>query len=253
MEINWTVLTYFVIGLFALSGFFKGWWKEAVTTVFLTLLIVLLQNPAFAQAVIEILNSALATIWDLIPESFLPTLNSILNDVLAVDTRGDALQANAADPNTWLIILILFIAFAILFSRASLPNSVRRPQGHAYAVTPAGSVLGGLIGGLNGFIIISLVREYLDGRNLPGSGLSREIAAAGGRTVSTASSGVSIKAVDVPAFTLLDSFLPWVLIGIGLVVLVALLRNRVGMESKNGFRKVVYKEPYGYQRIEYKS
>ena len=38
MQINWMVLTYFVIGLFILNGFFRGWWKEAITLSFLAIL-----------------------------------------------------------------------------------------------------------------------------------------------------------------------------------------------------------------------
>lgn len=233
MEINWTVLTYFVIGLFALSGFFKGWWKEAVTTVFLAVLVFLLQNPDLAQRVIDTLNSILVTIWSFIPDSLLPAV-------------GGVAQANASDASTWLIILILVIAAAIIFSRTTLPGGIIQP-GMRYAPTPTGSVLGGLLGGLNGFLIINLVREYLDGRSLPG-GLLTEIApAGGGGSVGIASSGVAIRAVEVPSFTILDSFLPWIIIGGGLLIFLAVLRNRVGLHSNRGFRKIDYKVPYGYK------
>ena len=43
VEVNWTLLTYLFIALFALGGYFKGWWKEAIVTVFLTVLVLLLQ------------------------------------------------------------------------------------------------------------------------------------------------------------------------------------------------------------------
>lgn len=246
MEINWTVLTYFVIGLFALSGFFKGWWKEAVTTVLLTILVFLLQNPTAAELVIETLNDILATVWGFIPDSLLPTIDATLNSVLGVETRGGAIQANAGDASTWLIILILVIAASIIFSRTTLPGGIIQP-GVRYAPTPTGSVLGGLIGGLNGFLIMNLVREYLDGRNLPG-GLLTEIApAGGGGSVGIASSGVAIQAVEVPSFTILDSFLPWIIVGGGLLILLAILRNRVGLHSRKGFRRIDYKRPYGYK------
>ena len=246
MEINWTVLTYFVIGLFALSGFFKGWWKEAMTTVFLAVLVFLLQNPNLAQLVIETLNGIVAAVWGFIPNTLLPTVDSVLSSAFAIETRGGALQANAGDASTWLIILILIIAVATIFSRTTLPGGIIQ-SGMRYAPTPTGSVLGGLLGGLNGFLIINLVREYLDGRNLPG-GLLTEIApAGGGGSVGIASSGVAIRAVEVPSFTILDSFLPWIIIGGGLLIFFAVLRNRVGLHSKKGFRRIDYKVPYGYK------
>jgi len=245
MEINWTVLTYFVIGLFALSGFFKGWWKEAVTTVLLAILVFLLKNPTAAELVIETLNRILAAVWTFIPNSLLPTVNATLNNALGVDTSGAAIQANAGDASTWLIILILVIAVATIFGRTTLPGGIIQ-SGIRYAPTPTGSVLGGLIGGLNGFLIMNLIREYLDGRNLPG-GLLTEIAPAGGGSVGIASSGVAIRAVEVPSFTILDSFLPWIIIGGGLLIFLAVLNNRVGLHSNRGFRRIDYKVPYGYK------
>jgi len=234
MEINWTVLTYFVIGLFALSGFFKGWWKEAMTTVFLAILVFLLQNPDLAQRVIDTINGILAAIWSFIPNSLLPAVG------------GAAVQAEAGDANTWLLILILVIAMAIIVGGIMLPSGIRQP-GMRYATTPTGSILGGLIGGLNGFLIINLIREYLDGRNLPGIPLTEIAPTGGGGTVGVASSGVAMRAVDVPNFTILDSFLPWIIIGGGLLILFAVLRNRVGLHSNKGFRRIDYKVPYGYK------
>jgi len=251
MELNWTVLTYFIIGLFALSGFFKGWWKEAIVTILLAVLVFLLQNPAIAQTVIALFNEILATLWNFIPTNFQPAVDSTLEAAFAIDTQGRALQANPADPGTWLIILIIVLAVGILFGRSSLPNSVRKPVGVAYSVTPMGGLLGGLLGGLNGFIIINLVREYLDGRNLPLGGPATEIAMAGGRTGSVASSGVAIQAIEVPNFTILDSFLPWIIIGLGLLILLSVIRSRVGLHSKNGYRKINTKVPYGYRMVSY--
>jgi uncharacterized membrane protein YkvI len=249
MEINWTVLTYFVIGLFALSGFFKGWWKEAMTTILLAVLIFLLQNPDIAQLVIDAFNEILLTVWNFIPKSFQPTVGSTVDTAFAVDTRGRALQVDPGNPGTWLMLLILFIALATLFGRSTLPGGIIQ-NGTRYTTTPIGSVLGGLIGGLNGFLILNLVREYLDGRNLPGSSLSTEISSVGGeRTLGLASSGVDVKAIQVPSFTLLDSFLPWIFIALGALIFLAVLRSRLGLHSQKGFRRIDYKIPYGYKAI----
>ncbi len=250
MELNWTVLTYFIIGLFALSGFFKGWWKEAVVTVFLAVLIFFLQNPDLAQVAIDIFNNILASVWDFIPNSLLPTVDSTMRTVFAVDTGGGALQFDAGDPSTWLMVLIVVIAVAILLGRSTLPGGIIQ-HGFRYAPTATGSVLGGLIGGLNGFLILSLVREYLDGRNLPiGDSPATEIAfAGGGQVVGMASSGVAIRTTQMPDFTILDSFLPWVIVGVGILIFFAVLRNRVGLHSNKGFRRINYKVPYGYRGV----
>jgi hypothetical protein len=239
MEINWTVLTYFVIGLFALNGFFRGWWKEAIITAFLGLLVFFLQQPGVAQWVIDQLNNILATIWQSLPDSWILALEDLFEGVLGVRVAGAGIQADPSDPETWLIILIVFIMIATLLSRAALPGSNVRP-------TPAGSLLGGLVGGFNGFIIINLVREYLDGRALPGetAALPTEITMAGESSAGIASSGISIQAVELPRFTILDSFIPWIIIVIGILIFVAVLNTRF---SRDGANIKASKTPFGYK------
>jgi len=99
-------------------------------------------------------------------------------------------------------------------------------------------------------IIINLVREYLDGRNLPGSSgtLPSEITMAGQGGARIATSGISIQATQLPDFTILDSFLPWIIIIAGLFIFWAALINRFGVSSKDGFRKIDYRDPFGYKK-----
>jgi hypothetical protein len=232
VEINWTAITYFVIGLFALSGFFSGWWKVAITTVLLVGLVLLLQNPELAQSLVGTMNSIIAWVWDLFDQTSQPP------------------QFDAGSTTTWIIVLILAITLAILISRLMLPGGVRS-SGVAYTVRPLGSILGGVLGAVNGFLIINLIREYVDGRNLPPSSLQTEISAAGRGTTAMASSGVTFTAVDVPTITILDSFVPWIIVGLGLIVFLALLRSRLGIHSKKGYRRIDYKAPFGYRKVEF--
>jgi len=247
MEINWMVLSYFVIGLFALNGFFRGWWKEAITTAFLVFLVFLLAQPQFADDFIGVVNIILETVYAVLPEELINLFQSSLQTspvaASAANATNPAFQIDPGDGNTWLILLITFIAFAVMISRFSLPDY---GPGNGYAVRPVGSILGGLVGGLNGLIIINLVREYVDGRNLP-AGTSFSAQTSGG-PASIASSGVTIQAVQVPSYTILDSYLPWIIIIIGLLIFLAALKNRVGVSRQNGFSKVDYKEPLGYRR-----
>ena len=215
MEINWTVLTYFIIGLFILNGFFRGWWKEALTTAILVFFVFLLQQTGVAEGFINLINGFLNWFWQILPESFRNFLQDFLESGLGISTAADdAIQIDPGNPGTWLIFLILFLAVVALISHILLPD---HGPGSGYAVRPIGGVLGGLLGGLNGFIIVNLVREYLDGRNLPGSTSTfpTEIAQARDGSIAMASPGVSFQAAEVPSFTILDSFLPWVIIAFG--------------------------------------
>jgi hypothetical protein len=241
-EINVTLLTYFVVIIFAISGFYRGWWKEAITTIVLAFLIFLLQIPDFARNLITTFNSIVITIWELVPQSF----KDFLRSTFGIDTSASALQADANSTSTWLTLLILLILGAILINRLFLPGGIRR-QGYAYNVTPIGAILGAILGGFNGFILANLILEYLTGRALPGGSPATEIALSDGRTVAIASPGI-----DFPDFTILDSYIPWVIIGLGFLLLVAVLRTRVGIHSRNGFRRIDYRVPYGYEMIRYR-
>jgi len=234
VQLNWTALTWAVIGLFALAGFFKGWWKEAITFGFLAFLLILLKTPSLAAGLIEWVNRFIQFIWGIIPPSLLPTLENLFN-----------LQPNqipvidAADPGTWVVIMIFFIAMAIIVSRYALPNHGR---GAGYEVRPLGSILGGLLGGLNGAIIMGLLNAYLIGSDLPGGGLSASAAG-------VAQSGVSIQPTNIPLVSVTDSYMPLVLGLLGLGILAMALINRVGYaRNAEGYRRIYTKEPPGYKR-----
>jgi hypothetical protein len=214
VEINWTVVTYIIVGLFALSGFFKGWWKEAITTFFIGILIFFLAVPRAAEWFIDTINRIISFIWDILVQAELVT--------------GQAIQLDGRSGGTWLVILLLFIGLAIFISRASLPNVVRGGGAyHTYIVTPLGGILGGLLGGLNGFLILNLARQYLEGSNLPGGGQPAiEIAMTGTSSVAIASSGVDFRVIDLPNFTIFNVFLPWVIIAFSILVLFLTWRYR---------------------------
>ena len=91
------------------------------------------------------------------------TIDTVFYKMLACNLVS---QFDAGSTTTWIIVLILAITLAILISRLMPPGGVRS-SGVAYTVRPLGSILGGVLGAVNGFLIINLIREYVDGRNLP--------------------------------------------------------------------------------------
>jgi len=241
MEISWTILAYIIIGLFALSGFFKGWWKEVVTTWFLAFLVFLLYFPPLAQLVITLINLIFATIARLLPDNLRADLANFLEATLGITTVNGAIQLDAGNGGTWLVILLLFIGLAIFISRSSLPSDFRVGLKEVYRPGLWASLLGAVIGALNGFIIISLITAYLNGANLPG------VTAQVGRAAPSAQ-GV-VQAVAVPSFIITESFLPWVLIAIGLVIFVLAISTRVVVtRDKEGYVKVDTRKPLGYKQ-----
>lgn len=243
MEINWTVMTYLVVIIFVLVGFSSGWWKEALVTSFLGILVLLLQNPEWAQVVVDFINQALASLWEFIPASWQPQTT----EALAVETGGGAPQLDATSSATWLFILVIGLLVVTQIGRLALPGS--------YAVGIIGRILGAALGGINGLILVNLVREYLDGRSLPGSTApvsSAGITIVGGSSTGTALSPpaetLAIQATDLPDFTLLDSVGPWVIVGIGLFLLVVALISSVTVERNDeDMRRVSRRRPFGYR------
>jgi hypothetical protein len=229
MQIDWTLISCLVIAFFAWSGFARGWWKEGITTVFLAAFIFLLQRPDWAQWLIDNLNDFIEAIWLILPDSINSFIADVLETFFGIDTGGAAFQLDASNPGTWVIALILILGLSILIGRLSFAN---RP-------TLVGAILGALIGGVNGFLVLNLVREYLDGRALPGqTTATAPFSAAGGISVGAAAQSVTVQATNLPDFTVLDSVFPWVLIGLGILLIVAILSTKVALRTnKAGGRK----------------
>lgn len=247
-EVNWTVLTYFVIGIFALNGLYKGWWREALTTVALAFLVFLLGNPDWAEWLINIINSILATIWGWLPNSVVNIIQDILQNGLGIQTGGGSPQIDPGNGGNWLMIMLFFILLAAIVARLTLPGHVGRSTKYTYVASPMGNFLGIIIGGLNGWLVINLVKEYLNGSNLPG-GPPTEVSMSGNAAM--ASPGVSFRAAEVPTFTLMDGIMPWIVVGLGVLFLLFILYNRWVFSYNKGFVKLNSRDPMGYVRREF--
>lgn len=233
MNIDWRIITVIVIGYFAINGFSKGWWKEAVTTIFLTVLLILLLVPNLAALIIQTINNLITTIINLLP----------------VTIAAGSFQIDPTSPGTWVVILILFLALAALIARSTLPGGFG--GGGQFYAGPTARLLGLGLGAINGFLVLSLVREYLDGRSLPGNELpaNPELTLATSGTFGPPATAVTVQASGLPNLTILDSFIPWFIIGLGLLLLIAAIRNRIIIASHpDGGRKLDFPSPYGYRR-----
>lgn len=238
MEINWVLMTYFVVGVYAISGFYRGWWKEGITTGGLAILIFLLKNSSFAGDVIGYINTVLAYLWSFAPITFQDFFESALSIEIS---SGQPYQLDAASAGTWVLILFILVTITTILGRVG--------SGPTLTVTPAGGALGALVGGLNGFLLINILREYLDGRALPGSAITQTSAIlleGSDGTIGVASSSVAIQAVNLPHFTILDSWMPWMFIIIGVLVILSVLKEGYQVEPKLT-KLVTPRTPYGYK------
>ncbi|HXW00881.1 MAG TPA: hypothetical protein VEC93_20875 [Anaerolineae bacterium] len=204
----------------------------------LALLVLLLQQPEWAQWLIDQINKVITTVL-----SFMDNLFDF------IDIAEENFQLDASQASTWLLILVLTLGLSALIARFFLPGTASKLPSRYYTVTPLGRVLGFLLGAVNGFLIINLVREYLDGRNLPGStALPTEITSQGGSSSAPPLSTLSIQAVNLPSATILDSYIPWLIVGVGFLILLAVLWTRIRVVRKAGVgTKIEYVPPLGYK------
>lgn len=230
----------------------KGWWKEAITTFFLGILVLFLQMPDIAVAFTDSINWVLDKIWGILPASLAATLVDFMEQSLALNIPPEGPRLDPTNPNTWLAILLIFVGLAILISRASLRRDISRSPARYYAPTVLGSLLGGLLGAFNGFLIINLIREYLDGRALPGGVATAsvsELTLPGTSNFGASAANLSIQATDLPSITILDTAIPWGVILVSIILVVAALVTRLSLVAKfrDGFNISASKKiPYGY-------
>jgi hypothetical protein len=205
----------------------------------------LLQQPGMAQTTVNVVNQIITITWDL-------TVQLLGSFITMADT---APQLNPDDPMTWVTLLFIFLGVAGILSRILLPDTGR--SGQVYAANFIARLFGLVLGGVNAFLVLNLMREYLDGRNLPGQAAATQAAAAsagaastgitvvGGQTAPAATS-VAIQATGLPTYTLQDNILPWLIIGGGLFVVALAANNRVALMKSTDGRKMGTRTPYGY-------
>ena len=236
--INWPVIACFTIGFFSISGLFRGWWKEAVTTIVLGFFIFLLLNPDWAETFIELINQLIAMVWRIIPDSIISAFNDALDTLFGISLGTGPIQFDASSAQTWLIIAGVSVGLTILVGRAALEE------------TPSilGRLIGVIVGAVNGFLIIGLVREYLDGRALPGNAAPvSEIPVITGNTYGPAATQLAVGITGLPVNTILDSVVPWVVVGIGLLFLFSILKSRIGVARSEDGTKLRSKTPPFYR------
>jgi hypothetical protein len=220
IEIDYQALTFMIIGAFGLVGFFRGWWKEAITTGLLTLLLLMLKVPDVATRIVETVDGVVNAVWDLI-QSFSQSSDFVASAV-EVGPPPDV------DPQrywVYVIALVMLVIASYLIGKTGLTQ---------YGLSPAARLLGAIFGFYNGFVAISLVREFVIGRFLPGA---TEVAAS-----AAPPSTVTVQVMDLPDSSIAEGPASFILIVIGFLLLIVALAG--GWSRKN--LKMSRRTPWGY-------
>ncbi len=202
INVDYMAIVYMVMGLFALVGFFRGWLKEGITTFFLGLLTIILTNPELAGVVFNFINGLVKLLWVVLEAKSL--------DVSALSAAADVVDPPRLDPENqqlYIIALIVLVAASYMTGRFTIADPL----------SPISRLVGGILGLFNGFLVISLVREYLMGFFLqpePKLISAQDIP-----------QQISIQITGMPQQSLLIGYFPMVMIGlIGVVVLIIMFQ-----------------------------
>lgn len=201
VQLDYTLVTYIVIAIFGLVGFMRGWWKEALTTGLLALLLLLLKQPDAASGIVDFIDRMVVSGWDAIQ-----TVRQSSDMIAAAVPVEEPPVIDPKSHSVYIIILVVAVVASYFFSKVGLTESM----------SAAARIIGGVLGVYNGYVVLTLVREFLIGRFLPGGG---DMAAA-----AVAPTSVQIEVTNLPQSSMADApyVYYWVAAGC-LALLVALL------------------------------
>jgi uncharacterized membrane protein required for colicin V production len=213
VTVDYMVLMWMVIILFGLVGFYRGWWKEGLTTGFLTLLVILLQFPGLAEAIISTLNKLIKLVYVVLKAR---TLDIERIAEVAREIGEPPIKIDPAANETYLVALVGLLVISYIVGRVSISKKALGPSF-------LGALFGTIFGLLNGFTVVSLVREYVVGRYLPDA--TEDVVAQAATTTT-----IALSVEDMPMPSVMEGLAPWLLVSIGAVALFAVLATRWSVE-----------------------
>lgn len=148
LPIDYSDVITLILAVFAFVGIMRGWYKEGITSLFVSALAILVWRPALANKIIGVINSIIKLVLTFFNANF--SLDPARLSAAAQSVDPDWLL----DPNSYRLYIIVTVALLIVsyfLGEASFKGRI----------TPLGRLLGGLLGLFNGFVIATLLKQYL--------------------------------------------------------------------------------------------
>jgi hypothetical protein len=145
VEIPYDYLMLLVMGLFMFVGATRGWYREFWTSVVLLCLTGLLLKPSLAAPIVEYLAKAIRLIIAFVQGGF-----SL--DLTRLAVRVAKVQIPFGGDNPYLLLIIILLGFVLISYNTRTDTK---------DVTAMSRLLGGLIGLFNGFVVLTLFKEYV--------------------------------------------------------------------------------------------
>ena len=145
LPINYSELLIVVLAIFAFVGVMRGWSKEALTTLAVAALAILVWQPSIAEDIVAAVNKVIALLIMFFRAGFSLDLGKIAAQTVDPDSL--------LDPNSYR--LYIAVTAILLVASYLVGDLTFKSRG-----TPLGRLLGGFLGLFNGYVIVSLIRQY---------------------------------------------------------------------------------------------
>jgi hypothetical protein len=146
LPIEYSDLLTLVLALFAFIGLMRGWYKEGITSLFATALAILVWKPEMARKFIEMVNSVIKLFVMFFQAGFSLDPGKLVAQ--SVD------PGTLIDPDSYRVYVVITVA--LLIASYFIGEATFKGK-----VPPLSRLLGGILGAFNGYMILSLIKEYM--------------------------------------------------------------------------------------------
>jgi hypothetical protein len=146
LPVEYDQLVTLFLFVFAMVGLMRGWYKEGITSLFAALLALLVWRPEVARALIGRVTDVLKVLIVFIRAGLNPEPQAVAQPSAGV---GSLLDPNSYE--IYVVITVVLLAVSYMVGEATFKHRM----------TALGRILGALLGAFNGYVILSLVKQFL--------------------------------------------------------------------------------------------
>lgn len=146
LPVDYGDLVSLFLFIFALVGLMRGWYKEGITSLFAAALALLVWRPEVARVLIGRITEVLRLLVVLITSGLNPEAQA-----LAEPSGGIGSLLDPDSYRIYVVITVVLLAVSYVVGEATFKQRM----------TALGRILGALLGGFNGYIILSLIKQFI--------------------------------------------------------------------------------------------
>ena len=146
LPIDFRELQLLILFIFAMVGIMRGWYREGITALFVAFLGILVWRPEIGEGLINWINNLIKFILMFVRSGFSFDPARLSTQVVS--------PSSLLDPSSyrfWMTVTVIMVIISYVVGETTFQGNM----------TGLGRVLGGVLGVANGFVLLSLARQYL--------------------------------------------------------------------------------------------